>query len=116
MVKIISTKLTKNNDGKEFVSLKLQGEVEAIQSQQTGKFYLTAKTCYISCTFSFAQANALVGSDIPGCVERISSEPYQYTIKESGEVITLSHRYEFVPESKASRMVHAEALVKGSAV
>lgn len=98
MVKIIGVKVSENNDGKEFISLKLQGAVEAMQSQQSGKFYLTARTCYISSTFSQAAAESLIGTEIPGTVERVSSEPYQYTLKETGEVISLSHRYEFVPE------------------
>ena len=99
MVKIIGTKHSENSNGKEFLSLKLQGGVEAIQSQQTGKFYLTARTCLIPTTFNLEQAKALIGSEIPGNVERVSSDPYNYTIKETGEVISLSHSYEFVPES-----------------
>jgi hypothetical protein len=51
MVRIIGAKVSQNNEGKPFVSLKLQGGVEAVQSQKTGKMYLTAKTCSIATTF-----------------------------------------------------------------
>lgn len=98
MVKIIDYKISQSTDGKDFVSLKLQGGVEPIQSMQTGKFYLTAKTCYIPSTFDVASASALVGSSLPGQVVRVDSEPYEYTIKDTGEVISLSHRYEYQPE------------------
>jgi hypothetical protein len=98
MIKIINYKLSKNADGKEFVSLKLQGGVEAIQSQQTGRFYLTAKTCYISSTFDEQTAKGLVGSEIPGSVVRVACEPYEYTVKDTGEVLTLAHRFEYLPE------------------
>ena len=111
MAKVISDKVSVNNDSKQFISLKLQGEVEAMQSLQTGKFYLTARTCYISTTFSLSEAEALIGSEIPGKVERVSSEPYQHTNKETGEVISLSHKYEFVPERKAERRVRENVAI-----
>lgn len=98
MVKIIDFKVSRNADGKEFVSLKLQGDVEAIQSQQTGKFYFSAKTCYIASTFDPSTASSLIGKEIPGNVIRVASDPYEYTLKETGEIITLMHRYEFKPE------------------
>ena len=98
MVKIVDYKLSENQDGKEFVSLKIQGGIEAIQSQQTGRFYLTAKTCFIPSTFDLRAAEALVGSEMPGKVSRVAAESYQYTVKETGEVLTLSHRYEYRPD------------------
>ena len=107
MVKIISYKLSQNADGKEFVMLKLQGGVEAIQSQQTGRFYLTAKTCYINSTFDQSAAESLIGSQLPGTVDRVPCDPYEYTIKETGEVMTLMHRLEYVPEAKASAVEDA---------
>ena len=98
MVKIIATKVSPNNEGKSFVSLKLQGDPEFVQSQQTGKMYLTAKTCSIASTFDEATANALIGKELPGTVERVSSDPYEYTVQATGEIITISHRYEYKPE------------------
>lgn len=97
MVKIINVKPSVNAEGKAFVSLKLMGGVEPIQSQQTGKFYLTAKTCYIPSTFDEQTALSLIGTQLPGSVERVGCEPYEYTIKETGEVVTLTHTYEYVP-------------------
>lgn len=108
MVTIIGVKLSENTEGKSFVSLKLQGGTEAVQSQQTGKFYLTAKTCYIPSTFSPVEAEALVGSKIPGKVLRVATEPYAYTIKETGEVISLAHSYEYHPDEMADTPVTAK--------
>ncbi|HEY8688978.1 MAG TPA: hypothetical protein VIM07_07065 [Chitinophagaceae bacterium] len=98
MVKVISCKTSQNTDGKPFFSLKLQGGVEAVQSQQTGKVYLTTRTCYIATTFDEGTAESLVGTQLPGTVQRVLSEPYEYTVKETGEVIMLSHRYEYTME------------------
>jgi hypothetical protein len=98
MVKIIKTKISQNSEGKPFVSLKLQGEPEFVQSQQTGRMYLTAKTCYVTSTFDEATANALIGKELPGTVERVPSEPYEYKVESTGELIVLAHRYEYKPE------------------
>ena len=98
MVRIIKFKKSTSNEGKDFISLKIQGGVEAIQSEATGRFYLTARTTYVATTFDETTAQALVGTSFPGMVKKVVSEPYQYTIKESGEVVSLSHRFEYVPE------------------
>jgi hypothetical protein len=102
MVKIIGLKVSVNSDGKSFVSLKLEGSVEAIQSQKTGKFYLTNRTCFILSTFDKLTAEALIGTSMPGSVGRTFCDPYEYTVKETGEVISLSHRYEYKPEEVTS--------------
>ena len=112
MVKIIATKISQNKDGKSFFSLRLQGDPEFVQSQQTGKMYLTAKTCMMASTFDEATAVSLIGKELPGTVERVPAEPYDYTIEATGEVITLSHRYEYKPEPvqvQGSREVKASA-------
>ncbi len=105
MVKIIGLKKSENKDGKEFFSLKLQGGVEAIQSNQTGKLYLTVRTTYISTTFDEATCLSLIGSEMPGTVKRVSADPYEYTIKGTGEVITLSHSFEYMPETEEALQV-----------
>lgn len=115
MVTIIDYRIAENSEGKPFTSLKLQGGIEPIQSQQTGRFYLTAKTCLIPSTFDETTAKALVGSQMPGKVERVYCEPYDYTIKETGETISLSYRYEYQPEdvysSSAEQDLHRRELV-----
>ena len=40
----------------------------------------------------------LIGEKIPGSIEKVSCEPYEYTIRESGETITLDFTYQFVSE------------------
>ena len=99
MVKIISYSIVTKDDGTLFTSLKVQGGVEAVQSQQTGKFYLTAKTANVPSTFDEETAKSLIGSNITGRVERVGCESYDYTIKTTGEVLTLNHRYEYVSEN-----------------
>lgn len=98
MVKIIKTKISLNKKGESFVSLKLQGDPEFVQSSETGKMYLTAKTCYVTSTFDEATSNALIGKELPGTIERIPCTPYEYKVESTGELITLTHTYEYRPE------------------
>jgi hypothetical protein len=100
MVTIINYSIRENGEGKSFVSLELQGEVEMIQSSATGRFYATAKRCSIPSTFTEEVAKTLVGKQIRGRIDRVQCEPYEYTVKETGEVITLTHTYGYSPEEK----------------
>ena len=98
MVTITNFRLHETKEGKPFVSLELSGDVEMVQSSQTGRFYATSKRCWISCTFSEDIAKSLVGKQIKGRIERVQCESYQYTVPETGELITLSHTYMYQPD------------------
>ncbi len=98
MITITGYALRKSNDGKHFISLQLQGDVEMVQSTNTGKFYATAKRCSMPSTFEEGVGKGLVGSKMPGTIERVKCEPYDYTMPETGEVVKLAHTYQYVPE------------------
>lgn len=102
MVRIISYKKRETEDGKEFFVLELQGGIEMVKSKETGKFYVTARKASISSTFDELICQALIGTELPGRVEKVMCEPYEYVIKDTGEVITLTHRFEYVEEEKAT--------------
>ena len=107
MVTITNVHLRKGGNG-NFMSLELQGDVELIQSMTTGRHYATAKKCFISSTFSEEQAKTLVGSKLPGSVIKVESDPYDFTIPETGEVVQLAHSYTYAPEEVNS----SERIVK----
>jgi hypothetical protein len=90
---------TSSKDGKEFISLELQGDFELVQSEQTGRFYATAKRCSISSTFDVETAKQLIGTKYSGSIIRVQREPYEYMIPETAEVIMLSHGYEYRPDT-----------------
>lgn len=98
MVTISKYFLRQSKDGKEFVALELQGDLEMIQSMETGRFYATAKRCTITSTFTEEVAKALVGRQLPGRIDRVETTPYEFVIPESGEVRTLTHTYVYNPE------------------
>lgn len=102
MVRIISYKKRETEDGKEFFVLELQSGIEMVKSKETGKFYVTARKASISSTFDELTCQALIGTELPGKVEKVMCEPYEYVIKDTGEVITLTHRFEYVEEEKAT--------------
>ena len=81
-----------------FSTLELQGVIEMVKSQETGKFYITARKASISSTFDERTCQALIGTELPGAVKKVDCEEYEYTIKDTGEVITLSHRFEYVEQ------------------
>jgi hypothetical protein len=108
MVKVIGFKALENSEGEEFFGLVLQGGIEMVQSDDTGRFYATAKKCTVASTFDGSVCEGLVGEKIPGSIKKVSCEPYDYSIAQTGEVISLSHRWQFVPESEQKESVQED--------
>lgn len=104
MVKIVDFAVRQNSEGKEFVSLKLEGDPEFVQSMQTGRFYLTAKRCSVTSTFDEETAQSLIGTKMPGSIIRVECDPYDYTVPETGEIISLAHTYQYVPPEAVTAM------------
>lgn len=101
MVKIINYKKHITEDGRGFLVLVVQGGIEMVQSQKTGGFYATIRQANVPSTFDEETCKALIGTELSGSVQKVETEPYEYTIKETGEVIELEHRWEYNPnESK----------------
>ena len=98
MVKIINYKEREREDGTSFFTLELQGGLEMVQSQETGKFYATIRKTSIATTFDEATCKAVIGTEMPGAIIKQEVEPYTYVAKETGEQITLSHRWVYVQE------------------
>ncbi len=105
MVRIVNYQKRQTENGKEFFVLELQGGIEMVKSAETGKFYVTARKASISSTFDEVTCQALIGTELPGKVEKVNCAPYEYTIKDTGEVITLTHRFEYVEEDAVTQNV-----------
>ena len=100
MVTIVDFVKRQNKEGKEFNALLLQGGIELVKSQESGRWYATAKKASITSTFDDAMCQTLIGQQIPGSVQRIACEPYEFTNKETGEVLTLTHRWVYLKEGE----------------
>lgn len=110
MVTIIGYSLHENKEGKEFVSLTVQGDIEIRQSALTGNNYISAPKCKMSCTFDEATAESLIGKQMPGSIKKVECEAFEVENKETGEVKTLTERYEYVAEQSipALRLAYSD--------
>lgn len=97
MVKIVDYKARVSMEGKPFFALVLQGGIEIVRSA-SGNSYATAKTASMPTTFTEEVCKGLVGSELPGSIAKVVTDPYEYTVPETGEVLLLSHRFEYVEQ------------------
>jgi hypothetical protein len=100
MVTIVDFVKRQNREGKEFNALILQSGLELVKSQETGNYYATSKRASISSTFDDAACRNIIGQQIPGSIQRVESEPYPFAVKETGEVLTLTHRWVYTKEGE----------------
>ena len=107
MVTVTGYKTKQAKDGRDFTLLEMQGGLEMVQSNQTGKFYATVRKCTVSTTFDELVATSLIGTQLPGKIVRVECDPFEYTIEATGEIITLAHRWGYVPEGAVAPMEEA---------
>ena len=100
MVKIIDFKTYQNDDGEDYHALILQGGLESVRSQESGQIYFTARTARVSCTFNETMCKSLIGTDLPGKIQKEETEAYEYKIPNTDEVIELTHRFVYVSEEE----------------
>ena len=98
MVTVTGFKTVETPEGDSYVRLILQGDLELVQSSETGNYYATARSSSISCTFDEILAEKMVGKELPGRIIRVDTEPYEFTV-DSGETIKLSHRWVYTEAS-----------------
>jgi len=102
MVTIVGYKEYVNrNDGNVFFVLKLQGGIDFVKSRETGNLYVTAKNATVSSTFDEEVCKSLIGTKIEGEIKKYTCAPYKYTVKETGEEITLQHKWVFEPDNNS---------------
>ncbi|WP_224487863.1 hypothetical protein [Robertkochia flava] len=95
MVTVKDYKKRESKTGDAFYVLVLQGSVTPVRSKSTDKLYFTAKTCTVSTTFDEDTCKDLIGMQFPGKIVKVETAPYQYAIPETGEIVTLEHRWEY---------------------
>lgn len=100
MVTVVDVKQRMNQKGESFYALVLQGGLELVKSRETGNYYATAKRASITTTFDEMTCKSLIGQQIPGSIQKVETDPYDFTIKETGEIISLSHRWIFLKEGE----------------
>jgi hypothetical protein len=94
---------TSTQDGSSFFVLELTSdEVEFVCSQTTGRFYATSRKCYMSSTFPEDVCRSMLGKRMRGSVVRTECEEYEFTVPETGEIFTRTHRNEYSPVEQSS--------------
>src|SRR5690606_1056761 len=97
-----------NADGKTFFMLELTGDLEIVNSQITGKPYATIRKTSIPSTFDENICKMMVGKQMPGQILKVETEEaYEFTIKDTGEVLNLNYRYEYSPTEQVQTMEQA---------
>jgi hypothetical protein len=112
MVTVKEIRKAENSSGEEFYGLIVQSGAIPVKSKKTGKVYFTAKTAFVSTTFDEKTASSLIGIEFEGTIKKVETDPYEYTIEQTGEVIELSHRWEYVdPALEMEEQLVKEAIV-----
>ncbi len=96
MIVIKDFKTIKKEDGESFNTLIVQGGVEPVKSQKTGKLYFTARKATVPTTFDQETCKSVIGTSFEGEIKKVMCDPYKYLIKDTGEEIELKHRWEFI--------------------
>lgn len=102
MVTVTNYFVRNNQAGEPFIALELTGDLEMIQSSETGRFYAAAKRCTVSSVFEESIAKTLVGKQLPGSIDRVECEQYDYVVPGTTEVRTLTHTYVYSPTERQS--------------
>ena len=100
MVTIVDFVKRTNSKGETFNALILQSGIELVKARETGRYYATAKKASIPSTFDEATCRSLIGTQIPGSIQRTESAPYLFTVQSTGEVLTLTHRWVYLKEGE----------------
>ena len=113
MVTVKEIKKAKNSKDEEFYGLIVQSGAVSVKSKETGRVYFTAKTAFVATTFDEETASSLIGAEFDGTIRKVMCEPYEYTIKETGEVIEMNHRWEYVDPAleMEEQLVEEEAVI-----
>ncbi|HSD08175.1 hypothetical protein [Flavobacterium sp.] len=101
MVRIIDYKQRQTENGRAFFVLEISAGIEMVKSS-TNQFYATSKKAFIASTFDEQTCKALIGTEMPGNVVKKECQAYEYVVKETGELVTLTHRFVYEPEESIS--------------
>ena len=104
-------------DGNKFYALILQSGMELVLSEESGRYYATAKRASITSTFDEASARALIGTKLPGKITKVQCDEYDFLVKETGEMIKLSHRWVYNPnEASIEEIIYDKPVESGFAL
>lgn len=97
MVQIIAFEKKENSRTKETYSvLVLQGDPEVLISKTSKRPYIACRKTTIPCALEENQAQALIGKELPGSIERISCTPFEVKLA-TGKKVKISTAFQYLP-------------------
>lgn len=102
MVSVSSYEVKQNEKGEIFCTLILQGGIELVKSKTTNQYYATVRRTTMLTTFDEQTCLSMVGEKIPGRIGKVECEEYDYTNNQTGEIIKMKHRWEYLPDESIS--------------
>ncbi len=111
MVTVTNYFQRKNSEGKSFIVLEIEGGLQVIQSPTTGNLYASVSKCTIPCSFDEPTAQRLIGTTMPGTIEKVPCKPYSYVSPKTKEMVTLDYKYHYKEAAAATSAITEEAEV-----
>jgi hypothetical protein len=98
MLKVIDAQTRVNSRTKEeYNVIVLLGEVQIMNSKSNGKPYLTAKKVTMPTTLTQNQAKELVGTTLPGVIEKVDCPEYEIKMPNSNKKVKITHTFQYSP-------------------
>jgi len=96
MVQIIGFEKKQSKSKESYSVLILQGEPEVMISKTSQRPYISARRASIPCALDENQAQALIGKELPGSIERVSCAPFKLKLA-TGKEIKISTAFQYLP-------------------
>jgi hypothetical protein len=101
MVQIIGFEKKQSKSKESYAVLILAGEPEVMISKSSGRPYISARKTTIPCALEENQAQALIGKELPGSIERVACTPFEVKLA-TGKKVRISTAYQFLPAETAN--------------
>ena len=99
MVTIIGTEKRTSADGRKFNVFVLQGGIDVVKSKTTGKSYITTHKVSMVCTLDDVSAKQQIGTKLPGTIQKVACDPYDFKVPQTGEMVKLDYTFQYNPET-----------------
>ena len=96
MVQIIGFEKKQSKSKESYAVLILAAEPEVMISKSSGRPYVSARKTTIPCALEEIQAQALIGKELPGSIERVSCAPFKLKLA-TGKEIKISTAFQYLP-------------------
>jgi hypothetical protein len=98
MGSIIDFQKRKSKKDEDFNVLILQGDLETVISQETGKPWFTVRKTSVPCTFDESIAKTLIGKELTGGIKKLECEEYEFLIPGTEKKLKLNYSYVYSTE------------------